>query len=81
VIRKIILALIFSGMGVALIVFTEPVKRAFGSLDFAEKWFGMGGTYVFWKIVGVFFIVGAFLWLTGTIDRFIPDFILNPGVE
>jgi len=81
VFRKIILALIFSGIGVGLLVFTEPFKRTFGSLDFAEKWFGMGGTYVFWKIVGLLLIVGSFLWFTGTIDRFVPGFLLGPVVE
>jgi len=76
---KIIWSIVLTLAGLGLIVYTEPVKRFTGSFSFAEKWFGSGGTYNFLKLIGIAIIVGTFLWLTGTIDRIIPDAITNSG--
>ena len=80
---KIIWSAILIAAGLGLVVYTEPVKRFTGSFDFAEKWFSLGsrgGTYTFLKLLGVLVMIGTFLWLTGTLDRFIPDLVTNQGV-
>jgi len=73
---KIIWSLLIAASGFGLLVYTEPVKRFTGPIDFAEKYFGAGGTYTFFKLVGLGLIIGALFWVTGTIDRLIPDFLL-----
>jgi hypothetical protein len=72
---KIFWSVLLIGAGLGFIVYTEPIKRFTGSFDFAEKWFGSGGTYTFLKIVGLILMIGTFLWITGTIDRIIPNFL------
>ena len=76
---KIIWFLVLTAGGLGLIVYTRQVKEFTGSFDFAEKWFGSGGTYNFLKLVGLIVIIGSLLWVTGTLDRIIPDFLLNQG--
>ncbi|MBU1089498.1 hypothetical protein KKF38_01740 [Patescibacteria group bacterium] len=75
---KIIWSAIFIAAGLSLVVYTKRVKDFTGSFDFAEKWFGGGGTYTFLKLFGIVIIIGSFLWLTGTFDRILPDFFTNP---
>lgn len=51
-----------------------------GSIGFAEKFLGSGGTYTFMKLFGLLVMIMAFMYLTGglqwflegTIGRFIP---------
>jgi len=68
------------GSGLGLIVYTKRVKDFTGSFDFAEKWFGIGGTYTFLKILGLVVIIGTFLWITGTLGRLVPDVLLGTSV-
>ncbi|MCF7836409.1 hypothetical protein K9N08_03495 [Candidatus Gracilibacteria bacterium] len=77
---KIIWAIILIASGLGLVVKTKRVKDFTGSFSFAEKWFGMGGTYTFLKLLGLALMIGTFLWLTGTLDRIVPGFITNQGM-
>ena len=77
---KIIWSVILIASGLGLIIYTRRVKDFTGSFDFAEKWFGSGGTYNFFKLLGIVIIIGSFLWLTGTLDRIMPDFITSSGI-
>jgi hypothetical protein len=76
---KIIWSAILIAAGLGLVVKTKRVKDFTGSFGFAEKWLGMGGTYTFLKLLGLALMIGTFLWLTGTLDRLVPDFITNQG--
>lgn len=78
---KILYTLIGVGFGLSLIIYTEPIKRFTGSVEFAEKWLGSGGTYNFLKLLGIFLIVFTILWATGTIHRIIPDVLLPTQQE
>jgi hypothetical protein len=69
------------GFGLSLIIYTKPIRDQVGTIDFAEKYFGMGGTYNFLKLLGLFIIIFTIFWATGTIDRLIPDFLLNKGMQ
>ncbi len=79
--EKIIWSAILVSSGLGLVVYTERVKSFTGSFDFAEKWFGSGGTYNFFKFLGVVIIIGSFLWLTGTLNRIMPDLITSSGIS
>jgi len=42
--------------------------RIFGHNDLAEKYLGRGGSYLFWKILGIICIIIAVLFLVGSLD-------------
>jgi|GEM_PF-6564943 len=55
--------LIFFGsliVGLAILKYTHPLINLTGSISWAEKYFSLGaagGTYNFWKLVGVLIII------------------------
>jgi hypothetical protein len=54
--------LLFAGMlgfGLYVVARTEPFVRLIGKSELGERWFGPGGTYTLWKIVGVLLSAGA----------------------
>ena len=78
---KIIWSAVLIAAGLGLVAKTKLVKDFTGSFDFAEKWFGSGGTYTFLKLLGIAIIIGSILWLTGTFGRIVPDFFTNSGIS
>lgn len=46
--------------GLAILVYTYPIVRLFGHLDWAEKYLGPGGTYLAWKLIGLAGILFGF---------------------
>ena len=60
------------GMGLALLilVFRPRIKDFTGDIGFAERWFGPGGTWTFFIIVGVGVFVLSLMWATGTLQSF-----------
>ncbi len=75
--QTLIYAILGIGGGVALLVYTEPIKRFTGPMKFAEQHFGGGGTYTFYKILGLGMIIFTFLWLTGGIESCLPSFLFG----
>ncbi len=65
--RIVVLILTFGG-GLAIIRYAEPIVRAVGHMDWAERTFGAGGSYTVWKIAGVFVIIAGFLYAIGRLD-------------
>ena len=65
-ISRILTAILLTGLGIAILKWSEPIAKSFGINDLAELYLGAGGTYTMWKIVGVLFIVVAFLVLMGS---------------
>jgi len=56
--------LIFLGMlalGTISLAYTRNLVNIFGRMDWAERWFGVTGTYTAWKLIGVALIVGGML--------------------
>jgi len=63
-IKRLIIFIIMLIAGVLIIKYREKVARIFGKNDLAEKYLGMGGTYVMWVIIGVIvMIVGTSIML------------------
>jgi hypothetical protein len=58
-------------LGFLMIMYAYPIKQFTGSMSWAEKIFGIGGTASGIKFIGVLVIIGSFLWITGTL----PDFL------
>jgi len=65
---RIFLFLILLAAGIYFIVKSEPLVRIFGHNDLAEKYLGQGGSYLFWKLLGIICIILGALFLIGSLD-------------
>ncbi len=56
--------------GIAIIKYSFWVTQQTGKIDFAEKYLAspLSGTYTWWKLVGLFFIILALCWMGGFLD-------------
>ncbi len=63
-----IIGLTISVLGFLLIVYRERVKGQTGDIGFAEQYFGSGGTYTFYLLLGVVMFVAGMMWATGSIQ-------------
>ena len=64
-------------LGLLLVVYRERIKQQVGSVSFAERWFGPGGTYTFLLLSGLLLSVGSILYMTGTLQSLVTS-ILGP---
>jgi len=75
--------LLLFATGLALIRYRERVQSFTGSIGFAEKYLGPGGTYSFYLLLGIATCVGSILYLTGTLDGLLEGtigrFFFRPG--
>jgi hypothetical protein len=58
---RLLLALVMMSFGVYILAKTEPFVRLVGKNEWGERWFGPGGTYTLWKLVGVILSFGAII--------------------
>ncbi len=65
---RYVLALLGIIAGFVIVRYAYPIKQQVGSLDWAEKVFGEGGTTTALQMIGLFISVCSFLYLTGTFD-------------
>ena len=47
-------------VGIGLIIYAFPIVRTLGQMDWAERFFGTGGTYTAWKAIGLLLILASF---------------------
>lgn len=71
---RYVIGLILIAIGIGMIWRTDVVMSIFGRSDWAEEKFGTGGTWSFYKLIGVCLIILAFLLMFGRIFDLI-DFI------
>jgi hypothetical protein len=69
-IMRFILGPLAVALGVAMMKYSFWITQQTGKIDFAEKYLAspLSGTYTWWKLVGLFFIVLALLWMGGILD-------------
>ena len=65
---RIILFIVLLVIGIYCIVRSEPLVRLFGHNELAERYLGSGGSYLFWKILGLILILLGALFLIGSLD-------------
>ena len=76
-----LLALLLIPGGILIMVYAKKVVDFTGKVEFAENWFGYGGTYTFVKLVGLAITILSFMYLVGGLDSFIEGTVgrLIPG--
>lgn len=56
-------------LGILLIKYSFWMTNQSGKIDFVEKYLSMfGGTYLWWKLVGLVIIILALAWMGGYLD-------------
>ncbi len=66
---KYIFSLLAIIVGFLLVKYSNSIVNNFGYVDWAEKHLGTeGGTRLMWKLIGILFIVGALLVISGLMD-------------
>jgi hypothetical protein len=75
--NHIILGLLAIGLGVVSLKYNYQLVGITGNVDFAERYIGAGGTYAFYKILSVIFVLGGFLYTTGLGDP-VLRWLLSP---
>ena len=67
-------------LGFLLVRFTNWIVTNFGYMDWAEHHLGSyGGTRLMWKIIGVLFIVGALLVISGLMNNILYSIFSRIG--
>jgi len=64
--NKYVLGFLAMVGGILLIIFRNRVKDFTGNIGFAEKYFGVGGTWTFYAVLGVAFFIFGLMWMAGT---------------
>ncbi|MBI2436216.1 MAG: hypothetical protein HYV41_00490 [Candidatus Magasanikbacteria bacterium] len=56
-------------LGALMVIKTPWFVENFGHSEWAEAHLGSGGTYLFYKILGIVFIVGSLMAMTGLLGK------------
>ncbi len=62
---RIILGLLGAIAGAAIAIKSEALFQNFGTVDWAEKYLGTGGSHTFYKLFGILVVLISFLIMTG----------------
>ncbi len=54
--------------GILMVVYAGQIVQTIGSIELAERYLGVGGTYPFIKLVGLLLTVLSFVYLVGGFD-------------
>ena len=57
-------------LGVLIMKYSFWITNQTGKIDFAERYLAspLAGTYTWWKLVGIIFIILALAWMGGFLD-------------
>jgi len=56
--------------GFLIIVYRAKIKDMTGSIGFAERYLGVGGTWTFLLLVGLAIFILSLMWAMGTLQEF-----------
>lgn len=68
---KFFAALIGFPASFLIIIYRQKIKQFVGSVGFAEKYLGAGGTYTLILLIGVGLFIITLLYITGTLQSFL----------
>ncbi len=66
--KQVLQGLIGMTLGFLIIIYRPQIKDFTGSIDFAEKYLGAGGTWTFLLLLGIFLFILSLMWATGTLQ-------------
>ncbi len=66
---RIILGFIGVVVGALVTIKSESIYQMFGSVDWAERFLGGGGSHTFYKLLGILVVLISFLVMTGLIEN------------
>ena len=72
---RVLLGAAIVATGVGFVWKTRDIYGFFGSVPFAEKWFGGGGSTLFYKLLGCFFCFIGFIVMFNLWDAFLQSTI------
>ncbi|MBI1908047.1 hypothetical protein HYS28_01345 [Candidatus Uhrbacteria bacterium] len=72
---RILIGFAISALGFLLAWKTEWFLNIIGYVDWAERWFGGGGTRLFYKLLGTAIIIIGFMVITDLFNSFIAGVI------
>jgi len=67
---QIIQGLIGMTAGFLILIFRARLKDLTGAIGFAERYFGVGGTWTFYSLLGVAVFIVSLMWATGSLQGF-----------
>lgn len=70
-ILRVLLGLGIVAVGAFFVIRTRDIVDFFGSVDFAERYLGGGGTNLFYKLLGIVFCLLGFLVATNLWNAFL----------
>jgi hypothetical protein len=68
---KFLIAIIGFPLSFIFIIYRAKIKNFTGSVAFAEKYLGAGGTYTLYIILGVVIFILTLMYITGTLQSFL----------
>ena len=68
---RILIGLVIAGAGTFFVLKTTAVLDTFGSVDWAEQKLGGGGSRLFYKLLGIVFILIGFIVMTDMWNAFL----------
>jgi hypothetical protein len=73
---QIIQGLVGMFIGFLILVFRPYIKDWTGDIAFAERYFGLGGTWIFFILLGGGLFIFSLMWMTGTLQDFVVKFFV-----
>ena len=78
---RYVLGIIIVGVGFVIVWQADWIMNNFGRIAWAEAKLGMeGGTRLFYKLIGIVIIIGAFMYMFGFFEP-ILNAIFKPSIE
>lgn len=71
--NKFLAAILFFPLSFLIIIYRAKLKDITGSVGFAEKYFGPGGTYTLYLLIGVILFIGTLMYITGTLESLLSS--------
>lgn len=71
---NIVIGIIGMILSILILIYRVPIRGFMGTLGWAERYFGPGGTYTGLMIVGVFIFFASLIIMTGTMDFILGGF-------
>ncbi|MFZ6015758.1 MAG: hypothetical protein ACOYUZ_05415 [Patescibacteria group bacterium] len=70
-ITRIIFGLIIVALGAVMVIYTNKFYDFFGSMNWADRYLGAGGSRLMYKFIGIIVSLVGFMWMTNLWEPFL----------